>query len=107
MEIMPTFYSNAICPQIPQITDSKIFFHILTGGRKYALNEKEYEILMNPYDAQMVIFYQYLSYIIYRQKIPCTPYHFRYVGNMLTQIENQCKKQEQEKVKQLKINPKS
>lgn len=107
MEVMPNFYSNAMCPQISKMTESKIFFHILTGGRKYALNEQEYEILSNPDDAQMVIFYQYLSYIIYRRKIPCTPYHFKYVGNMITQIENRCKKQEREKVKQLKINHKS
>ncbi len=103
-EIIPTFISIAICPQIPQITASKVFFHQLTGGKKYALTKKEYHILTDPDDAQMFIFYQYLIYIIYRRKIPHTSYHFKYVRNMLTQIENRVKKlekQEKEKTKKL------
>lgn len=95
-EIIPTFISIAICPQTPKMTDSKVFFHMLTGGKKYALTKKEYEILTDPDDPQMFIFYQYLIYTIYRRMIPHTPYHFKYVRNMLTQIENRVKKMEKQ-----------
>ncbi len=102
-EIIPTFISIAICPQISKMTVSKIFFHRLTAGRKYALTKKEYQILTDPEDAQMFIFYQYLKYIIYRRKIPCTSYHFKYMNCMLTQIENRVKKIETEEQKVKKI----
>lgn len=102
MEIMPTMYANAICPQIPKMTPSKQFFYQMTGGKKYQLNEMEYQILTDPNDGQMFIFYQYILYIIYSRKFPCTPYHFKYVTTMLNQIESKAKKmQEHQKTKKL------
>lgn len=109
MEFIPTIYSNAICPQVSKLTPGKLFFYQLTGGRKYALSKSEYKILTNPDDLWMLSFYQYLIYLIDARVIPCTVHHFKYVGNMLGQIESKDKKikkeekkQEEEKTKKLK-----
>lgn len=106
-EIYPTLISIAMCPQIPQITDSKIFFHQLTAGRKYELTNKEYHILTDPDDPQMFIFYQYLIYTIYRRKIPHTIYHYKYVNSMITQLENRAKKLEKKELEQKKEKQKT
>ncbi len=64
-----------------------MFFYRLTGYQKYGFTKEEYQILTDPYNLQMVIFYQYLLYIIYRRQIPCTIAHFQYVNEMLEKIE--------------------
>lgn len=92
LEENPNYFTCAICPNISKMTVSKIFFYQITGGKKYALTKQEYKILTNPNDIQMVIFHQYLLYIIYRRVIPYSIYHFQYINMMLKQIENRQKR---------------
>ena len=103
MEFVPTFFSSFICPNITKMTTGKLFFYQMTGQKKYALSKSEYEILTDPYDVQMVIFYQYLLYIIYRRQIPCTAYHFKYMKDMLNILE----KKQKDKTKKLEKNKKN
>ena len=90
-------YEDIMCSPTKEASMYNYFFYQLTGYQKYAFTKEEYQILTNPNDVQMVIFYQYLLYIIYRRRIPCTPSHFKYMKNMLEKIENTVKAKEKQK----------
>lgn len=90
-------YGSIICPLTKEAVLNNYFFYQLTGYKKYALTLEEYQVLTDPNNIQMVIFYQYLLYIIYRRCIPCTPSHFQYMTNMLEKVESITKKKEKQK----------